>query len=367
MRRRHKLILLSFIALVVLPTLVSGWYLWTHAQDQYVSTVGFSVRKEESSPSVDLLGGITQLTGASTTSDTDILYDFLRSEDIVARIDQKIDLRSRFSKAWPEDFVFALPPGEPIEKLARHWRRQVRVLYDTSTRMITLEVSAFTPEDAYQIAKATFEESSQTINRLSDIAREDATRFARNELVRVQERLTEARQKLTVFRMRTQIVDPKADLAGQMGVLNSLQAQLATDLIALDMLRENARDGDHRIVQAEQRISAIRSRIKEERAKFGSGQVDNGDNYAELVSEYEKLSTDMEFAEVAYRSAQSAYDAAVAEAQRQSRYLAAHIEPKPAETSLTPNRPGMLAATFGILLLLWSIMLLIYYSIRDRR
>lgn len=367
MQRRHKLILLSFLAVVVFPTLVSAWYLWTHAQDQYVSTVGFSVRKEESSPSVDILGGITQLTGATTTSDTDILYDFLRSEDIVARIDREIDLRSRFSKAWPEDFVFALSPGEPIEKLARYWRRQVRVLYDTSTRMITLEVSAFTPEDAYQIAKTTFEESSRTINRLSDIARDDATRFAKSELVRVQERLTEARQKLTIFRMRTQIVDPKADLAGQMGVLNSLQAQLAEDLISLDMLRENARSGDHRIVQAEQRINAIRARIKDERAKFGSGHVDSGDNYAQLVSEYEKLSTDLEFAEVAYRSAQAAYDAAVAEAQRQSRYLAAHIEPKPAETSITPNRPGTLAAVFGIMLLLWSIMLLIYYSVRDRR
>lgn len=131
----------------------------------------------------------------------------------------------------------------------------MRVLYDTSTRLITLEVAAFTREDAYEIARTTFEESSLTINRLSDIAREDATRFARNELNRAQERLTETRQALTAFRMRTQIVDPMADLAGQMGVLNSLQTQLAEALISLDTLRENAQPNDQRVIQADQRMT----------------------------------------------------------------------------------------------------------------
>lgn len=365
---RHKLILLSFLIVVALPTLIGAWYLWAKAEDQYISTVAFSVRKEEGSASVDILGGITQLTGSTTASDTDILYDFLRSEDIVARIDGLIDLRSRFSKAWPADPVFGLDPSSSIEDLARYWRKQVRVLYDTSTRLITLEVSAFTREDAYEIAKTTFEESNRTINRLSDIAREDATRFARTELNRSQQRLTETRQALTAFRMRTQIVDPMADLAGQMGVLNSLQTQLAEALISLDTLRDNARPEDQRIIQAEQRINAIRSRMAEERLKFGeAGENTGGESYAQLVSDYERLAADMEFAETAFRSAQAAYDASVAEAQRQSRYLAAHIEPKIAEASMAPNRAKLLASLFGVALLLWSIGLLIYYSIRDRR
>ena len=365
---RHRLILLSFLLAVAVPTLFAAWYLWSRAEDQYVSSIAFSVRKEEASPSLDILGGITQLTSGTTASDTDILYDFLRSEDIVARIDQAIDLRGRFSKAWPNDPVFSLNPSEPIEELAKYWRRQVHVLYNTSTRIITLEVAAFTREDAYEIAQATFEESSRTINRLSDIAREDATRFARNELNRAQERMTETRQALTAFRMRTQIVDPMADLAGQMGVLNSLQTQLAESLISLDTLRENVQPGDQRVIQAEQRINAIRFRIAEERSKFGTvGEGPGGESYAQLMAEYEKLAADMEFGETAFRSAQATFDAAIAEAQRQSRYLAAHIEPKLAEASIAPNRLKLLASVFGILLLVWSIGLLIYYSIRDRR
>lgn len=83
---------------------------------------------------------------------------------------------------------------------------------------------AFTPEDALEIAQAAFDESSRTINRLSDIARDDATRFSRDELEKAQDNLTAARLAMTAFRMRTQIVDPAADLEGQMTVLSSLTA-----------------------------------------------------------------------------------------------------------------------------------------------
>ena len=242
------------------------------------------------------------------------------------------------------------------------------MLYDTTTQLITLRVAAYTPEDALAIAEATFQESSRTINRLSDVARDDATRFAREELAKAQERLTEARQALTAFRMRTQIVDPTADLAGQMGILNTLQASLAESLIELDTLRENATDSDQRVIQTEKKIQAIRARISEERLKFSaSSEGPGGENYAELMAEYEKLAADMEFDQATYLSAQAAYDAAQAEARRQSRYLAAHIEPKVAEASLVPNRPVMLASIFGALLLGWSVLLLIYYSVRDRR
>ncbi|WP_232962569.1 capsule biosynthesis protein [Paracoccus tegillarcae] len=359
---------LTFLLLIVVPTAVSAWYLWTRAEDRYVSTVGFSVRKEDSAPTLDVLGGLTQITGSASASDTDILYDFLRSEDIVARIDAAVDLRTLFSREWPNDPFFAFDPSGTIEDLTAHWDRHVKVLYDTSTQLITLRVSAYTPEDALAIAQATFEESSRTINRLSDIARDDATRFAREELTRAQERLTETRQALTAFRMRTQIVDPSADLAGQMGILNTLQASLAEALIEVDMLRDNATDSDQRVIQAEKRIEAIRARIAEERGKFGAGsEGPAGESYAQLVAEYEKLASDLEFDQIAFQSAQAAYDSAIAEARRQSRYLAAHIEPKLAEASLVPNRPFWLISILGALLLGWSVLLLIYYSVRDRR
>lgn len=367
-KRRHWLMLASFLALVVLPTLLWGWYLWARASDQYVSTVGFSVRKESMAPSIDLLGGLSSFTGSSgSASDTDILYEYIRSQDMVEQIDAKLDLRSRYSRDWPHDFVFAFNPAGHIEDMTEYWQRQVKVLYDNSNALITLNVSAFSPEDAQAIAAAVFQQSSDKINQLSGVAQQDATRLATEELDKARGELTRTRQAMTAFRMKTQIVDPQADLAGQMGVLSGLQGQLAEALVAHDILMENAQPTDHRVTQSQQKIDALRRLIDQERGKFGAqGQGPAGESYAQLMAEYEKLAVDREFAEGAYRTARIAYETAIAEAQRQSRYLAAHIEPKIAQSSTEPRRLWLLFMVSGMLLAGWSVLVLVYYSIRDR-
>ncbi|MFV0411622.1 MAG: capsule biosynthesis protein [Paracoccus sp. (in: a-proteobacteria)] len=367
-RLTRMIIIGSLVAMVIVPTLVWAWYLWARAQDQYISTVAFSIRKEEASPTLDLLGGLTQLTGSTSASDPDILYDFLRSQDIVATIDSQLDLVSIFSDRYDIDPIFAYDPSGTLEDLTDYWRKQVKVDYDSSTKLITLRVMAFTPEDAQKIAQAAFDESSRTINRLSDIARDDTTRFSREELEKAQNRVTETRKAMTAFRMRTQIVDPEADLDGQMKVLGELQKQLVDAMVALDTLRETAQPNDPRVAQGQRKVDAIQAQINIERAKFGeSGQGPEGESYAEMVAKYEELAADLEFAETTYRAAQASYEASLAEGQRQSRYLAAHIAPRLAESSMLPNRPVLVARIFMILLLGWGVLLLCYYSVRDRR
>lgn len=369
LRPRHRGILASFVALVVLPVVATASYLWVVAVDQYASTVGFSVRTEEVSSSLGLLGGITRLTGGSGSSDADILYDYIHSQELVAQLDGEIDLRGMFSVAWPKDPVFAFDPEGSIEDLVDHWENKVRITYDTATGLMTLRVLAFSAEAATQTATRILENSTRKINELSQDAREDATRYARDEMERALERLKEAREGLTGFRMRTRVVDPLADLQGQMGILNSLQSQLAQSYVELDLLLAGSSSRtDPRITQIEQRIAVIQNRMLEERQKFGEGgQGPGGEDFASMVAEFERLTVDLEFAEQAYRVALAAYDAALAEAQRKSRYLAAHIQPTTAERAEYPARWTLLGLTGFFALMVWSIGVLVYYSIRDRR
>ena len=76
---------------------------------------------------------------------------------------------------------------------------------------------------------------------------------------------------------------------------------------------------------------------------------------------------DREFAEETYRAALAALDVARANASRQSRYLAAYIQPTRAQSSEFPQRGMLLGLTFLLVLLSWAILALVYYSIRDRR
>ncbi len=365
-RRRHWAVLLSFLICVALPAGIVAAYLWTRAVDQYASSVGFSVRKEEVGSAVEILGGITELSGSSS-SDTDILYEFLQSQRLVADINDEIDLWTIWSKA-PDDPWFRLDQGGSIEDLVSYWERMVTITYDSGAGLIDVRALAFDPDDALAISQALFDRSSDMINDLSAIAREDAIRYAREELETAVERLKLAREAITRFRNANQMVDPSQDTQVQAGLLGTLQAQLAESLIDLDILRDTTRENDPRLTQAQRRVEVIEDRIAAERQKMGLGgdaQVDGV--FANLVSEYERLVVDREFAERTYISALAAFDASQAEARRKSRYLAAHVLPTKAETSRFPERGVLLALTTLFLFLAWGIATLLVYALRDRK
>jgi len=363
--RRHIGIVLTFLLMVIAPVAVSGWYLYTRAADQYASFLGFSVRSESGPTSSDLLGGLTSLVGmtSSSSSDTDILYKFIQSRDLVERVNARLDLAEIWSKA-PNDPIFAFSGNSSLEDLLGEWERKVSVYYDDG--MIDLRVKAFAPEDARDIAQAIFDESTLLINQLNDIAREDALRYSRTELAESLERLKEARQAVTEFRNRHQLVDPTADVQGQVGVVTSLQQQLAEQLVSLGMLQANAQPNDPRIEQTQLRINVIRDQILAERQKFGS-ETATGEVLSEVVGRYESLSVDREFAERTYTAALAAYDTARGEAARQSRYLAAYIKPTLAQEAEYPERAKLMLIIGGFLMVTWVIGVLIFYSLRDRR
>ena len=230
-----------------------------------------------------------------------------------------------------------------------------------------MRANAFTPEDARAIAQAILARSDELVNRLSDQAREDAVRFAREELAEAEGAVHAVRERLADFRRANRIVDPSADAAGQMGLLNALQTELAQALVDRDVLLSYAAPDDPRVVQVNRRIDAIGERIEAERASLGITAAGAAGSLPEVLGAYEELQVDMEFANTAYTQALAGLAGARAEARRQSRYLAPHIQPTLAERALYPRRV-LLAGLTGLFLLLgWGIALLVYYNVRDSR
>lgn len=364
-RKRHSMIRRFFVIGVLVPIFLATVYLYAIAKDQYASYLGFSVRAEDSASPVEMLGGITELAGSSSGADTDVLFEFIQSQRIVRLIDEKLDLRKMYH--MPSDPVFGIDPDVTIEGLQKFWSRVVKVFYDSGSGLIEVRVTAFTPDDAKAVADAIYDESTVMINKLTAIARDDATSYARSELEKAVVRLSTARAAIQKFRLETQIIDPEADIVGRMGLLNSLQNQLASAQIDLDIFLQTAREGDPRLIQARRRVEVIEQRLAEERARFSATDGTVNGAYASLIGDYERLAVDKQFAEQAYLTALASLDAATAEASRKSRYLAAYIEPTLAETPQFPKRLIILATLAAFLVGIWIVATMIYYSIRDRR
>lgn len=365
---RHRGLALSMALIIILPVLLTTIYLTVFAQPQYASQVGFTIRQEETGSASDLMGGLSGLLGSPLQGNADLLFEYVQSQEIVERIDVSFDLIEHYSENWPSDPIFSIWPTALIEDVHWFWNRMVRFTYDKATGLMLAQVRARDPDSAQQLAELIVSESELMINRLNETARRDTMRNAEADLDAALERLRSAREALAEFRARTQILDPQADIQGRMGVLNVLQQQLAESLVEYDLLNMQINDtNDPRLRQMQRRIEVVRNRIAEERRGFAQQDVTVDDtDYPRLIAQYESLLVNQIFAETTYQAALTAFDAARSNASRQTLYLANFIQPSLAQRAQYPQTILIIALTAGFMTLIWSIMALIYYSLRDR-
>ncbi|WP_107498406.1 sugar transporter [Thalassobius sp. I31.1] len=362
MRSRHKFLIWSFMLVVQLPVGLLALYLGVFATPQFASSMSFSIRSEEFANPFDALSGLGELS-SGTSSDAQIVFDFIRSQKIVRTIDEQVGLRALYS-APDNDPVFTISADVSVEKLVQHWHSMVQINLDKGSGIVRVKAFAFNPEDARRINHNILQQSQELVDQLSFLARQDAIGYAQEDLESARERLKVARQELSEFRSSARIIDPTIAVQSQGGVSAALQQQLADAWIELDLLTAaTTREDDPRLTQLRRRVAAIEGRLEEERQAL-AGSANSG--MVEIVGRFEALLVEREFAEQAFVSAAAAFDVARADAGRRTKYLAVHIEPTLSDTALYPRSWVIIPIAFALLLLSWAVAIMVAYSIRDR-
>lgn len=368
-KRRHSFAAISFVIAVLLPTALSVGYLYGLAHDQYASRVAFSIRGQENVGPMSFLGAFSQ-TVSGGGADAEIVYELIRSQQMVEAAFSALPLDEIYNV--PEkDFVFRLGDDQPIERKVEYWRWMTDVSFDGATGLVNFQARAFDPESARRVAAFVLDESTRIVNEISLQAREDAVSVARNVLNKAEDRLRDMRRRIRAFRDVEQEVDPVANARAAVGLLATLRERLAAAKIELDNYMSLVGEQGPRAPALRQTVTSLEARIAEERERLGGG-ADGDDNnggrvFSDLMSEYEELMVELEFAENAYVSALSSFEQAQVEARRQTRFLSPHIEPTLSVEAEYPQRALMSVGIFVILTVAWAVILLILYNIRDRR
>lgn len=358
--------MLSYLVFVVAPSLGAAIFLYGYAADQYSSRVAFAVRTLEAAPTPGLLGAITQASSPAQL-DAAVLYDFLRSQKVIERIEQKLSLAEIYNR--PEaDGVFRLGEGSKVEDRTSYWTFMNSINFDTTSFAIEVEIRAFRPEDARALAVAVSEESEALVNKLSEDARRDAVRFAEADVVESQEQLRQLRLALSEFRNTSQDIDPNANAQLQIQLVASLEQSMAAAETQMKAMRTYLGEDAPSVRVLQRQIDSLNDQINRERAKLaGAETVVAGElTLEQRVSRFEELKVNLEFAANLYTAALEALSQAEAEARRSQRFLAVHIEPTLAEKPLYPRRLLLTLATFVCLSMLWLIVRLIALSIASR-
>lgn len=355
--------IVSFILVVLAPVVVIGCYLAFVAADQYHSRAAFSVRSEQGgSVAQNFLGVLSSVSGTGSAQDLDLLYDYIRSQAIIEKVGETVDLHAIYARRGG-DFYFSLPQDAPIEELVTYWNRMVKVSNESRDGILYVEVRAFDPDDAQKILDAILVASSTLINRLSDDARDDSMRLSSELVDEAKDELQGIRRKLTDFRRENRIVSPELEVQARGGVIGALQSQLAEVLIQRQELLQYAKEGDQRVVTLDNRIAALRAQVENERTELSQSDLSSD---VDVYGVFESLLLDQEMLNVAYSQALVNQASAHAEARRQARYVTVHIPPSLAETPLYPQRLVITFVAAVLLFLGWAIMMIFYRNARDR-
>ncbi|MDX0433357.1 RkpR, polysaccharide export protein [Sinorhizobium medicae] len=372
LRWRHAIIGASFLGLVAVPATLASLYMAFIAADQYHSTASFAVRSIEGGVSGDILGMFSQASGSSTVSDSYILIDYILSERMAADADRRFKLEDVYATRGL-DYFYGIGSHLPIEDKLAYWRDMVNVNFDHASGIMQVNVKAFEPKQAQEIAQFIVDQSDNLVNSLSLSARNDVLRAAQDEVLAGEARLSKARAGLRDYRDKSQEISPEegAKLAIQLiggleGELTKLNADLAT---AKSQMSEDT----PRIRVLKTRIESLEQQLAVERQRLGAGEKGtsgadnpNAPDVAGRIAEFEELETEREFAERAYTAALAALEKARVEANNRQRYLALFIEPTLSQMAQYPARLlNAFLVALG-LLFAWGIGVMAYYNIRDR-
>lgn len=358
---------LSFLLCVILPTLIAGFYLSAIASDQYVSEARFSVRRGTETKMPAVLGGLSFLTtltanGASTMQDAFIVTDYVRSRTIIEDLGGKDKVAKIYTH--PEaDWFSRMPADLPLEMVWKYWKRKVTATIDTQSGIVTLEVAAFSPQDALGLARAIVEKSERLVNEISERSRQDALERAQREVTLAQDRVRKARQALLAFRNANSAIDPVASASS----LSETIATLTRERIKLENDRASLigvvaaespvrRQIDSRIANIDKQIGALQDQMtKEGQGKAFSGQI----------AGYENLQLETQFAERLYEVSQTAFERARSDQEKKQLYLATIVNPTMPELPLYPRIWLGMFMVMAVCFVLWSMVALLLAAIRD--
>lgn len=354
---------LTFIFLVLFPTITVGVYYHNFASKQYISEFRYIVQGNNQQ-GIDVLGMVTGLTGTSASnSDSLAIESYLISHSFIESLTANVDIRSIYSDT-SYDWWARLGEGASQEKLLAYWEDNIlEISFDSISGITTVAVSAFTPQSAYNISKSIIQISDDFINSISEQARTDALKFANKEVLISQNKLSLLREKLTTFSDTEKVIDAEQDAKAEQGIVAGLKQELASLEAKYKKLRSYMQPTAFQVQSLKNEIDSIQNQIMSQQKKWVSNI--NGKNVTTTAQDTARLKSELEFAEKLYLSALSALKQAQIETSQKQRYLDVIVPPNLPDEALMPERTYSTISFFLSAFMLWGIFSLILSSIRD--
>lgn len=360
----------SFLVVVIAPTIIYLLYASLWQSDRYVAETRLTVReaqKKEQPKIGDAASVISKLAGGASGSkdaqNSFMVLNYIKSRAILVDLGGRAYLERKFAPPGA-DYFSRVSRNANLEELWKYWLEHLSASVDTISGILVFRVDAFQPRDALDLANDIIRLSEDLVNKITLRNRGDALARADNEVALARQKLADAREKLLQFRNQNFIIDP----GSRAGSLSEMIAKLTLERIEIvntlsTFSSSLSSDAPSQRLQRT-RLGAIDQQIADLKKKLTDNQA--GDVVSAQIASYERLKLEEQFAERLYGIAQSAYESARQDLQRQQLYLVTVVAPVLPESATYPRVFGNTVLVFCTLLVIWAVAALIAASIQDQ-
>lgn len=354
----------SFKTVIYIMIVVIFYYTFI-AADRYVSNVSLSVKSTDGSSPISL-SGIESLVGvaSSSTEDIKLLQEYIKSFDMLQKLDEKINLRSLYEKQ-KLDLFFRIYSSTSKESYLKYYRDRIHILFDDTTGLLNVAVEGFSPEDARNISAAILEECERFINEIShNIAREQL-RFAQGELESAKQKYKDAKNELLAFQNEYGVFDPQSLAKTKAGFITEIELQISKKETELNTMRSYLNDNAPEIAALKAELRAHKEQLEKERRKVASNA--SQDKLNDVVAQFEALYLNLSFAEDVYKTAITAVETTRIEIGRKAKQVVVIQSPYVPDSAAYPNKMYNIITIFVILTLIFGVVRLVRAIIDEHR
>ncbi|RCW19730.1 capsular polysaccharide transport system permease protein [Ciceribacter lividus] len=356
-----------FFVITLVPTVLTLFYALTTSAPLYKSETQFTIEDRQQGAASGFSGLMASIgiAGGSEPNSMYSLRRFIQSSDALEQLEQHHGFR-KFYASPNGDWVTRLRTNATPDDVLGYYSNMVTPHISSTENIMTLEVWAFDPETARDIATNLLQISENFVNRMNNRALKDQVAFREKELANAQERLLKARVAVTEWRNANGALDPMVQAQMIQGLINGMEAELSKVRADISQLTDaaNAERFKPRIQVLQDREASLLQQIANTRDRLTGSTAHT---VTTQLADYEKLQAEMEFSQKNLELSMAALESARQVALQKQKYLILISSPTLPSERIFPL-PGfhtllVLVAT----LLLFGITVLLHSIVRDYR
>lgn len=359
----------SLIIFVLIPSIAAAIYYFLIASSQYISETRMIVRTigvSEQFDTSEKREGRSMIGGDSLTQDSYIVANYLKSPEIVRRLDSEINLRRFF---WRDniDLLSRLSDSARFEDLYEYWLKHVDTYVDGPSGIIIFTFRAFSPEDSVKISKAALAAADEMIDKISEKAKRDLVVRVETDVNASLADYRAALDELRDYQNKTGILDPLSSAKMLSAIISKLTEQKLQLTVSLKSLEAANADDTARGRELRRSIQAIDDQIAVRQNSMAGREATDGAQLSSSLTEFSRLETRRIVTQAIYEANVRNLDTAKSTALKRTTFISVFSDSHIPEDSNYPDRfSNWIILTVG-LLTLWMTATLIWMSIEDHR